>query len=48
MSAISGQRLARTTLSTIEAMRNDDMIYEHVLTIAEGHNMLEKPKKGRK
>ena len=51
MSAISGQRLARATLSTIEAMRMDDsfdMFYEHVLTKAEGHNMVEKPKKGRK
>ena len=47
MSAISGQRLARATLSTIEAMRMDDsfdMFYEHVLTKAEGHNMVEKPK----
>ena len=48
MSAISGQRLARATLSTIEAMRNDesfDMFYEHVLKKAEGHNMVEEPKK---
>ena len=51
MSAISGQRLARATLSTIEAMRNDesfDMFYEHVLKKAEGYNMVEEPKKGRK
>ena len=48
MSAISGQRLARATLSTTEAMRNDesfDMFYEHVLKKAEGHNMVEEPKK---
>ena len=51
MSAISSQRLARATLSTIEAMRNDesfDMFYEHVLKKAEGHNMVEELKKGRK
>ena len=33
MSAISGQRLARATLSTTEPMRNDksfDMLYEHL------------------
>ena len=51
ISAISGQRLARATLSTIEAMRNDesfDMFYEHVLKNAEGHSMLEEPQKGRK
>ena len=50
-SAISGQRLARATLSTIGAMRKDEsfnMFYEHVLKKAEGHNMIEKPKKGRK
>ena len=51
MSAISGQRLARATLSRIEAMRNDesfDMFYGHVLKKAEGYNMVEEPKKGRK
>ena len=51
MSAISGQRLARATLSRTEAMRNDesfDMFYEHVLKKAEGYNMVEEPKKGRK
>ena len=50
MSAISGQRLARATLSTTEAMRNNeffDMFYGHVLKKAEGHNMVEEPKKGR-
>ena len=48
MSAISGQRLARATLSRTEAMRNDesfDMFYEHVLKKAEGYNMVEEPKK---
>ena len=51
LSAISVQRLARATLSTIGAMRNDEsfnMFYDHVLKKAEGHNMIEKPKKGRK
>ena len=51
MSAISGQHLARATLPTIEAMSNDgsfDMFYEHLLKKAEGHNMVEEPKKGRK
>ena len=51
ISAISGKRLASTTLSTIEAMRNDelfDMFYEHVLKNAEGHSMVEEPQKGRK
>ena len=50
MPARSGQRLARATLSTIEAMRNDesfDMFYEHVLKKAEDDKMVEKPKKGR-
>ena len=48
MSAISGQRLARATLSITEAMRNDesfDMFYEHVLKKTEDHNMVEEPKK---
>ena len=47
ISAISGQRLARATFSTIEAMRNDqsfDIVYEHVIKKAEGHNMVEEPK----
>ena len=38
-------------MSTTEAMRNDeffDMFYGHVLKKAEGHNMVEEPKKGRK
>ena len=48
---ILGQRLARATLSTIEAMQNDesfDMFYEHVLKKTEGRNMVQEPKKGRK
>ena len=48
---ILGQRLARATLSTIEAMQNDesfDMFCEHILKKAEGHNMVEEPKKERK
>ena len=51
MSAISGQLLARAKSSTTEAMRNDesfDMFYEHVLKKAEGHNMVEEPKKRRR
>ena len=51
MSAFSSRRLARATLSTIEAMRNDrpfDIFYEHVLKKAEVHNMVEETKKGRK
>ena len=48
---ISGQRLARATLSTTEAMRNDesfDMFYEHVIKKAGSQNMVEEPKTGRK
>ena len=51
MSSISGQLLARAKSSTTEAMRNEesfDMFYEHVLKKAEGHNMVEEPKKRRK
>ena len=51
MSAISSQRLARATLSTTEAIPNDesfDMFYEHVIKKAEGHNMVEEPKNGTK
>ena len=51
MSAISNRRLARGTLSTTEAMRNDksfDMFYEHVLKKAEVHNMVEETKKRKK
>ena len=51
MSAISGQLLARAKSLTTEAMRNDesfDMFYEHVLKKAEGHNMVEEPKKRRR
>ena len=38
-------------MSTFEAMKNGesfDMFYRHVLKTAEGHNMVEEPKKGRK
>ena len=51
MSAISSQRLARATLSTIEAMRNDEsfvMFYVQVLKKVEGCKLVEEPKKGRK
>ena len=51
MSAISSQCLARATLSTTEAIPNDesfDMFYEHVIEKAEGHNMVEEPKNGTK
>ena len=51
MSAISGQRLARATLATIESMRSDesfDMFYELVIKKAESHKMVEEPKTGRK
>lgn len=51
MSAVTGQRLARATLSTFENMRSDgdfNMFYELVLKKAGSHPMVGDPKVGRK